>query len=488
MSEGRRLRLLLGKIFGLRDLINRAPPIDVDDKPQAIEDDARISRVFGPICLDLGTIGFAIYPDQPILESSRERRRDWIIAPMAQIRRGIFSFARLREGDTIGVGYDDRSFRKLFGLPKGFTESHIAIINDHGDLVLSVVDADQEAVLTRLDDARLRQLFGEKRKSKLDRLTEMIGDLTLETEHQTAITLARDARMLFASSINRPLDFAGKPGGLLRLPDELSPIILGDLHGEVDNLLKTLCENRFLEGLELGTAYLLLLGDVIHSEDDDGLDNMDSSILMLDLIFKLKRAFPNNVYMLRGNHESFDPGIVKGGIPQAALFKKILRERRGDDYVSEIDLFFDSLPYVAYSNAFAATHAAPTRGQVTPQMLADLSKYPGLSYELTWNRLRAPGYPTGYTKSDVRRFRKSLDLEKSTPFIVGHTPQSKDAGYWVRAGNIKQHYVVYSARPEIFGVMTKVGESIVALDYHGEPLITQENASTGRTLWRKDTN
>ena len=65
-----------------------------------------------------------------------------------------------------------------------------------------------------------------------------------------------------------------------------------DLHGLVDNLLKILSENSFLEALDRGEAALILLGDAVHPEAAGQLEDMDSSILIMDLILKLKLTFP----------------------------------------------------------------------------------------------------------------------------------------------------------------------------------------------------
>ncbi len=67
-----------------------------------------------------------------------------------------------------------------------------------------------------------------------------------------------------------------------------SPVIVGDLHAQVDNLLKILSENCLLDCLRLKTATLVILGDAIHSENANELDKFDTSMLMMDLIIRLK--------------------------------------------------------------------------------------------------------------------------------------------------------------------------------------------------------
>jgi hypothetical protein len=110
---------------------------------------------------------------------------------------------------------------------------------------------------------------------------------------------------------------------------------------------------------------------------------------------------------------------------------------------------------------------------VTYQTLIDVQRYPGLVHELTWNRLRLPTFPAGYGNGDVKRFRKSVGVERDTAVIVGHTPLSTDASYWTKAGNIKRHFIVYSARREKFGVVTRVDDRMIAMDYLGENLLAE---------------
>ncbi len=74
------------------------------------------------------------------------------------------------------------------------------------------------------------------------------------------------------------------------------------------------------------TANLIILGDAVHSENIDEMDKFETSMLIMDLIFQLKLKFPENVFYIRGNHDSFDPEINKNGFLQGVLFKETLLE------------------------------------------------------------------------------------------------------------------------------------------------------------------
>jgi hypothetical protein len=62
---------------------------------------------------------------------------------------------------------------------------------------------------------------------------------------------------------------------------------------------------------------------------DGQLREMQSSMLLMDLIFRLKLRFPRQVFYVRGNHDSFSEDIAKDGIPQGLLWAKELGDQRG---------------------------------------------------------------------------------------------------------------------------------------------------------------
>ena len=93
-----------------------------------------------------------------------------------------------------------------------------------------------------------------------------------------------------------------------------------------------LSHNGFLDALERGEACMVILGDAVHSERDGELDQMDDSMLMMDLIFRLKLRFPEHLFFIRGNHDSFAEEISKGGIPQGMFWRRSLKKARGKEY------------------------------------------------------------------------------------------------------------------------------------------------------------
>jgi hypothetical protein len=216
---------------------------------------------------------------------------------------------------------------------------------------------------------------------------------------------------------------------------------------------------------------VVFLGDAVHKEVDGEMEEMESSLLIMDLIFRLKLWFPQQIFYIRGNHDCFSEDIGKDGIPQGLLWDMAIRKTRGENYKREMDRFYDLLPYVALSGDFAACHAAPPKSKVTLDLLINIRRYPGLIVELISNRLYRPNRPAGYTKGDVKRFRKSLKLAPDSELFVGHTPLTRQDTLWLNVGGIENHHVVFSGNTPWIGVFTRVGRRLVPLRYRTERLL-----------------
>jgi len=196
---------------------------------------------------------------------------------------------------------------------------------------------------------------------------------------------------------------------------------------------------------------------------------------MLDLIFKLKVRFPSRVFCLRGNHESLDEDVGKGGVPQGLILREKAQALRGEKYVERLAEYFELLPYVVKADDFIAVHAGPTRSSVTLRELVDVRDHPQLAWQLTWNRLQRPTRPAGYTKKDVKVFRERLGAEKGTALIVSHTPLSYEGTVWTDAGEIKNHHIVYSANRDRLAIFIRIGREMVPLEYPAEHILEFAN-------------
>jgi hypothetical protein len=148
----------------------------------------------------------------------------------------------------------------------------------------------------------------------------------------------------------------------------------------------------------------------------------------------------------------------------------MLHKFRGPEYVQEMEIFYDNLPYIVCSDTFIACHAGPPRNGISKDDLINIKDNKKLAGELTNNRLQRTNYPAGYSKRDVKKLRKCLNLPQKTRFIVGHTPMDPFGSFWLNVGTIKHHHIIFSAQTEGPSIFIKTGDSFMPISFPAEPL------------------
>lgn len=381
-----------------------------------------------------------------------------IVDPAAEAGR-IAGFLRLTPRSWVSLGSGDRIQQALFNYPEAVDEEHLVIIQGPESLVFRNLGDAGSTIGRFASDVR------GTREGSYRRLREIFGGPIEPLPADAALVLIEQVIGVMQHEAYRPRSDWGLPGGLVVLPGSLTPIVVADLHAQIDNLLTVLSQNAFLDALEDGSAALIILGDAVHCEEDGKLREMDGSMLMMDLIFRLKLRFPLQVFYIRGNHDSFTEDIAKDGVPQGLLWARELVARRGQAYRKAMDDFYRLLPFVVASTDFLACHAAAPKENVTRDMLVNIHRHPDLAVELVNNRQFQPSRPNGYGRGDVKRFRRTLDLQKHATFIVGHTPLDAESTMWLNINGIRNHHVLYSARLGQVGVVTRIGGVMVPLIY-----------------------
>ncbi len=431
-----------------------------------------------PLQLVLGEKGqkLHIYPERSLDGSNGGISPRFILFDPDRYYSRISGFMRLSEGDTLILGKHDERQEAIFNYPKGVARRHLAIVHDGDALIFKDLATESGTLISPLMGKKVIDHVLERRMENLREIRTIYGGPIEPLDHQQALATLEAVNELLEKEPCRPRDTRGRPGGVVSLPNKMIPIIVGDIHAQVDNLLTLLSQNEFLEAMGDGKAALVFLGDAVHSEVDGQMEDMDSSILMMDLILRLKLWFPQQVFYIRGNHDSFSPDIGKDGIPQGLLWEMALRRSRSEEYKKAMERFYELLPYVAVSDDYVACHAAPPKGNVGMDLLVNIDKYPGLVDELINNRLQRPNRPAGYTGGDVKRFRKALDLADDTEFFVGHTPMTRDDTLWLKIGGIENHHVIFSGNTPWIGVFTQIGKRMIPLRYHTEHLLPVINA------------
>lgn len=455
------LERLRGKILKRDEPGVLAPDVE----PCRVDKPVRLSFDGRPIELLLGKQKLRLHPEIGVVPQTRSSGKNWILVDPEHFYSEVSGFERLRPGEKLVVGRANERLNKIFNFPMSVMKRHLTLVNNNGQIVIKPLDDEAETYVSCIEEKTQIEHIN---SGNLKNLVKIFGGPIGLLSPDEALVTIEQAIEIFSNERYRALNSHGRPGGVLELPRKPTPVIVGDLHAEVDNLLKILSVDQYLKGLKSGDALLLFLGDTVHSQAHDSLEEMESSLLMLDLIFKLKICFPERVFFLRGNHESLDESVGKSGIPQGLILQEKARALRGNKYVKRLAQCFELLPHVAKTDAFIATHGGPTRSSGALKDFVNICDNPQLAWQLTWNRLRSPTRPAGYTKKDVKVFRASLGAEKKTPLIVSHTPLSLNETVWTNVGEINNHHIVYSANQDKLGLFIRVGQEMLPLEYPTE--------------------
>jgi len=465
---------LPGRVWSLFDGSWTGEVVAPGREEKFIEDAVRIAWDTGPFRLRMGGQVMDFYPDRPLNDTGRPAPRDWVVLDGGRYFNGLAGFLRIAPREKITLGRADPVQRAVFRYSESVPARHLEVTNRNGELLIRTIEPEIPAAVTGLPDAGGKDRFSVFKRDNLTHLHEILGRPIAPRDRDSALNLARRVNRILADDPYRERDREGRAGGIVTLPDSLSPVIVGDLHARIDNLLTVLTGSGLLAAMERDEACLVLLGDLVHPQEPGELEKMKSSMLILDLFLILKARFPNSVIYCRGNHESFSPDVGKGGVAQGILFRKYLEDTRGAKFSAEIDRLFEELPYIIRGSGFVACHGAPTRSETSVETLVNIRQYPGLQHEIVWNRLRSPTHPAGYTRGSIRRFRRSLGLPKDAPVIVGHTPRADDKTLWLNVNDIRGHHIIYSSDLDRVGSMMILDGTVVPQEYTVEALIDPE--------------
>ena len=460
---------------GWKWLIFREEPVNwftVSDALQEISSECRIPHDGKNFDMVIGAQRFVFSPEIPMGVKKKNIKKNWLIARAKDcFANNIHGFARIRVGETVLIGRENHQFDEIFNFTKEFSKRHLTITNFKGDLIFKPQEVTTAIQVVRSGDQDIRERLGTNRFNSLNAIRDIFGGEIKILTPAEALTTIREVNDILSHEVYRKALDSGEPGALLEIPEDQTLLIAGDLHGQVDNFLKILTENCLIAHLAVSRASLVILGDAVHSEVSGEMENMNSSILMMDLIFKVKCQFPENFFYLLGNHDSFAAGISKNGFSQGLLMRKRLQELRGKEYVEEMQKFYDLLPIVMKTKSCAACHAAPPRKQMSLDEIIDIRKHPKMCKEVLSNRLQRSHYMAGYDKKDVKKFRKSLGISARSPFVVGHTPLDPFNSFWKNAGNIKGHHIIYSGHLDGASLYMQIKEKMIPLSYPAEPLL-----------------
>ncbi|HQJ16258.1 MAG TPA: metallophosphoesterase, partial [Candidatus Omnitrophota bacterium] len=231
-------------------------------------------------------------------------------------------------------------------------------------------------------------------------------------------------------------------GMIVEVPPEVEVILVGDLHAKLDNLKKILNTDDNYQKISRGQAVLVLLGDMVHGEED--LFEMDSSILTMQFIMELKIRNPDSVYMLMGNHDYLSDMVAKSGVRQGAVYKEALIKKYGEDYVRQYQsMFLSPSPLMVSGGGFLGVHAGPIMSTTVEELRAtrDTHELSDMAQEATQGM-----WGSTYDRSYVQEYLAHHGQPDGI-LLIGHMPVDADDWHWPQwDGDL---HIIYGAHKRV---------------------------------------
>jgi serine/threonine-protein phosphatase PP1 catalytic subunit len=216
---------------------------------------------------------------------------------------------------------------------------------------------------------------------------------------------AKEELRLILPEINEVLE---SESAVLRINPE-SIMLIGDIHGNLDALEYVMQMRE-----KLGYKKILFLGDYV----DRGMQGTE----VLTKLFQLKLEEPENVFLLRGNHETIDMNFFYGFFEEIGFDK---------DFLLEISGTYDRLPVAAVisGHTFCVHGGINGTGNIStitkegafPYLWNDPSERPGLSTSSRGSTVREFG------PDIVEGFLETNDLKR---IVRGHTAIRTGYEWW----------------------------------------------------------
>jgi hypothetical protein len=163
---------------------------------------------------------------------------------------------------------------------------------------------------------------------------------------------------------------------IVQLPKKGEAVFVGDIHGDFEAIVSIVKQVQFLEAMEeKKDMFLVLLGDY---------GGRGEKILQaINEIITLKLSFPDNVILLRGNHEELGVALFDGTYNNFASHYGIERSEELLDLYCDV---MSCLPVVAITeNGIIGVHGGIPSSKI--KSIDVLNDEDGRTYarEMTWN-------------------------------------------------------------------------------------------------------
>ncbi|MCK4669178.1 serine/threonine protein phosphatase [Candidatus Bathyarchaeota archaeon] len=209
-------------------------------------------------------------------------------------------------------------------------------------------------------------------------LSQIVNE-ALNVQHKDFVQLVEETAQLLAKENGQVGNFS-VIGRLVKIKPSGEAVIVSDLHGDLDSLVQIMKETDFLQKLRQNSkTFLIFLGDY----GDRGIYSAEVYYIVL----KLKLMFPEQVVLMRGNHEG-PRDLMASPHDLPMQFQAKFGEKGGDAYHRIRGLFKRLYSAVFVEERYLVIHGGlPSQAKTLEDLAYAHVKHPKqrLLEEMLWN-------------------------------------------------------------------------------------------------------
>ena len=262
----------------------------------------------------------------------------------------------------------------------------------------------------------------------------------------------------------RPVDNNNRPGGIVILRQDLTTLIVPDLHGRADYLPDLVRfkykGKRVFDLLSSKKIQIVCVGDGMHGERRVAArwktaleeykkgfskcpamaEEMSENFQTMAMVMRLKIHFPDLFHFLKGNHENIMDENGNGNHPfskfaaEGPMTRLYIEMFYGSDFLNLYNRFEKNLPLMARGGFFIISHSRPGLSYKTDEII-NYRSFPGVIEGLTWTRHQAAR--SGSTIEILDRIIG--DSPGQRLWFVGHTAIKNKYTFWEKESLFEIH-------------------------------------------------
>jgi hypothetical protein len=196
-----------------------------------------------PFVVEMGKQTLHICPDLAVDKDARKPPHDFIVFDPKLYYTGIAQTLRLAPEEKLAIDHREESQKHVFSRPRHAFRRHLQITHKGDALIFRDPISELGTYVSVLPEEQDKSRFEMHRLRNVESIIRLFGGPIEPLSPADALDTLKRVNQLLQEDPYRRMDSFGNAGGVVELPGHVTPIIVGDLHAQLNNLLKILSEN-----------------------------------------------------------------------------------------------------------------------------------------------------------------------------------------------------------------------------------------------------